>query len=133
MQILTTIREPSTVNTVENRMRSDSPKQLRLHTFFNSSASYRVRIALALKGLAYDHEGVNIRSGIQDAPIYKALTAAGLVPTLEDDDLVVTQSLAIIDHLDSTYALQAKSDLILFSYSDRVAQEKLGFFREQRL
>jgi maleylacetoacetate isomerase len=74
---------------------------LALHGFFNSSASYRVRIALALKGLQYEHLGVNIRSGIQNEASYKALNRAGLVPTLAQGDLHVTQSLAIIDLLDS--------------------------------
>ena len=73
---------------------------LRLHGFFNSSASYRVRIALNLKGLAWSHVGVNIRSGVQNAPDYRALNPAALVPTLEHDGRAWTQSLAIIDHLD---------------------------------
>jgi maleylacetoacetate isomerase len=73
---------------------------LRLHGFFNSSASYRVRIALNLKGLAWSHVGVNIRSGVQNAPDYRALNPAALVPTLEHDGHAWTQSLAIIDHLD---------------------------------
>ena len=73
---------------------------LRLHGFFNSSAAYRVRIALNLKGLAWEHVGVNIRSGVQNAPAYRTLNPTGLVPTLEVGDHRVTQSLAIIDHLD---------------------------------
>ncbi len=73
---------------------------LRLHDFFNSSAAYRVRIALNLKGLAWKHVGVKLRSGEQNQPGYKALNPAGLVPLLEVDDEHVTQSLAIIDHLD---------------------------------
>ena len=74
---------------------------LALHGFFNSSASYRVRIALALKKLPYEHVGVNIRSGVQNEPAYKALNPAGLVPTLQQGDLSITQSLAVIDHLDT--------------------------------
>ena len=73
---------------------------LRLHGFFNSSAAYRVRIALNLKGLAWEHVGVKLRSGEQNQPGYKALNPAGLVPMLEAGDERVTQSLAIIDHLD---------------------------------
>ena len=77
---------------------------LRLHGFFNSSAAYRVRIALNLKGLAWEHVGVKLRSGEQNQAGYKALNPAGLVPTLDvgDDHVTqhVTQSLAIIDHLD---------------------------------
>jgi maleylacetoacetate isomerase len=73
---------------------------LKLYGFFNSSASYRVRIALGLKGLAWEHVGVNIRTGVQSGTDYKALNPAGLVPTLEDGPLRITQSLAIIDHLE---------------------------------
>ncbi len=81
---------------------------LRLHDFFNSSAAYRVRIALNLKGLAWEHVGVKLRSGEQNQPGYKALNPAGLVPMLEAGGehvtqhvtQYVTQSLAIIDHLD---------------------------------
>lgn len=73
---------------------------IRLHGFFNSSASYRVRIALNLKGLAWEHVGVNIRSGVQNAPAYRALNPQALVPTLELGGHRITQSLAIIDHLD---------------------------------
>ena len=77
---------------------------LRLHDFFNSSAAYRVRIALNLKGLAWEHVGVKLRSGEQNQAAYKALNPAGLVPMLEAGDehvtQHVTQSLAIIDHLD---------------------------------
>lgn len=73
---------------------------LRLHNFFNSSASYRVRIALGLKGLAWEHVAVNIRSGVQHDEAYRNINPSGLVPALEDRGRVVTQSLAIIDYLD---------------------------------
>ncbi len=73
---------------------------LRLYGFFNSSASYRVRIALGLKGLAWEHVGVNIRVGEEDAPDYRARNPARLVPTLEHGERRLPQSLAIIDYLD---------------------------------
>ncbi|MES2361489.1 MAG: maleylacetoacetate isomerase [Pseudomonadota bacterium] len=73
---------------------------LKLHGFFNSSASYRVRIALGLKGMAWEHIGVNIRTGVQNDPDYRAVNPAALVPTLQHGNQHVTQSLAIIDHLD---------------------------------
>ena len=76
------------------------PHGLRLHDFFNSSAAYRVRIALNLKGLAWEHVGVKLRNGEQNQAGYKALNPAGLVPMLEAGTDSVTQSLAIIDHLD---------------------------------
>ena len=73
---------------------------MKLYTFFNSSASYRVRIALGLKGLAHEAIGVNLRSGAQRSADFLALNPAGLVPALVDGDTHLSQSLAIIDHLD---------------------------------
>ncbi|MDQ3060097.1 MAG: maleylacetoacetate isomerase [Pseudomonadota bacterium] len=73
---------------------------MQLYTFFNSSASYRVRIALGLKGLTAEHIGVNLRSGAQRGADFLALNPSGLVPTLVDGQTHLSQSLAIIDHLD---------------------------------
>ena len=72
-----------------------------LHDFPLSSASYRVRIALNLKGLAYERRHYALRAGEQRAPDYLAKNPAGLVPALEVDGLVLGQSLAIIDYLDA--------------------------------
>jgi len=76
---------------------------MQLYSFFNSSTSYRVRIALALKGLPYEYAGINLRSGEQAGAAYRALSPAGIVPTLVDGELVLTQSLAIIDYLDQMH------------------------------
>ena len=74
---------------------------MQLHSFFNSSTSYRVRIALALKGLAYDTLPVNIRTGEHRAPDYVAhVSASASVPALVDGDFRLGQSLAIVDYLD---------------------------------
>ena len=73
---------------------------MKLYTFFNSSASYRVRIALALKGMTAEHIGLNIRTGEQHSEDFLALNPAGLVPALVDGPTRLSQSLAIIDHLD---------------------------------
>ena len=76
---------------------------MQLYSFFNSSTSYRVRIALALKGLAYDTLPVNIRVGEHRAADYVAnVNPSALVPALIDDDFKLGQSLAIIDYLDQT-------------------------------
>jgi len=74
-----------------------------LHDYFRSSACYRVRIALRLKGVDYDVHPVDLRAGGQSAAAYKAVNPQGLVPTLEIDSLRLTQSLVIIDYLDRTY------------------------------
>lgn len=74
-----------------------------LHDYFRSSAAYRVRIALNLKGVDYDRRPVNLAEGAQKAASYRALNPQGLVPMLEMDDLRLTQSLAIMVYLDQKF------------------------------
>jgi len=79
---------------------------MKLYTYFRSSAAYRVRIALNLKGLTYDAAPVHLlrNGGEQLSDAYRALNPALLVPTLEDDGNVIGQSLAIIEYLEETHA-----------------------------
>ncbi|MGB8604185.1 maleylacetoacetate isomerase [Bradyrhizobium sp.] len=77
---------------------------MKLHGYFRSSASYRVRIALNLKGLSADHLPHHLRKGEQRDPAYLAINPQGLVPTLQDDrGAILTQSLAIIEWLEETH------------------------------
>jgi maleylpyruvate isomerase len=76
---------------------------MKLHGYFRSSASYRVRIALNLKGLSADHLPHHLRKGEQRDPAYLAINPQGLVPTLQDDRAIITQSLAIIEWLEETH------------------------------
>jgi len=78
---------------------------MKLHTYFRSSAAYRVRIALNLKGLPYETVPVHLTrgGGEQRAPGYRKLNPQALVPVLEDGGLVLTQSLAIIEYLDEVH------------------------------
>ena len=77
---------------------------MKLYDYFRSSAAYRVRIALNLKGVAPEREFVHLRRGVQRGDSYRALNPQGLVPALVlDDGMVVTQSLAILEYLDETH------------------------------
>lgn len=76
---------------------------MRLHGYFRSSASYRVRIALNLKGLSAEHLPHHLRKGEQRDPAYLAINPQGLVPTLQDQGVIITQSLAIIEWLEETH------------------------------
>ena len=76
---------------------------MQLHNYFRSSASYRVRIALALKGLAYDYMPVHLPKNEQFKESYAAVSASRLVPLLKDGDALLTQSLAIVEYLDETH------------------------------
>lgn len=76
---------------------------IKLHDYWRSSASYRVRIALAMKQVDYQRHAVNLIKREQVSPENLAVNPQGLVPTLEIDGLVLGQSLAIIDYLDTRF------------------------------
>jgi len=78
---------------------------IELHNYFRSSASYRVRIALNLKGLPYDYRPVHLNrgGGEQYAPAFRQLNPLAVVPVLKDGDVRLTQSLAIIEYLDELH------------------------------
>lgn len=76
---------------------------MKLYGYFRSSAAFRVRIALNIKGLAYEQVSIHLRKSEQRKPDYLALNPLGLVPALVDDGTLLTQSLAIVEYLDETH------------------------------
>ncbi|WP_298257312.1 maleylacetoacetate isomerase [Bradyrhizobium sp.] len=77
---------------------------MKLHGYFRSSASYRVRIALNLKGLSAEHLSHHLRKGEQRAPDYLAINPQGFVPTLQGEGgAILTQSLAIVEWLNEAH------------------------------
>ena len=76
---------------------------MKLYSYFRSSAAFRVRIALNLKGLAFDTAAVHLRRNDQSKPDYRNVNAQGLVPALEDGGQVLIQSMAILEYLDEVY------------------------------
>ena len=78
---------------------------MKLYTFFRSSASFRVRIALNLKGLSYEQVPIHLRrgGGEQFTARYKQINPQSLLPTLESEDRYLTQSLAIVEYLEEQY------------------------------
>lgn len=89
-----------------------------LHGYWRSGASYRVRIALNLKGLGYDNAAHDLRKGEQKTADYLALNPQGMVPALQDGELIVTQSPAILEWLEETHPQPA---LLPTNANDRAA------------
>lgn len=73
---------------------------MKLFGYFRSSAAYRVRIAMNIKGIEYEREFVHLRKGDNRTPGYLALNPQGVVPTLAVDEAAIGQSLAIMEYLD---------------------------------
>lgn len=78
-----------------------------LHGYWRSGAAYRTRIALALKGIDYEQKGHDLRTGAQKDPAYLALNPQGMVPALEAEGVVLTQSPAILEWLEETHPTPA--------------------------
>ncbi|MBA4803382.1 MAG: maleylacetoacetate isomerase [Brevundimonas sp.] len=74
-----------------------------LHGYWRSGAAYRTRIGLALKGLAWEARGVDLRTGAQRSDAFLALNPQGMVPALEADGMVLTQSPAILEWLEERH------------------------------
>jgi maleylpyruvate isomerase len=89
--------------TLDAGRQSATATPLRLHGYWRSSAAYRVRIGLNLKGLAYEQAPRDLRTGAQRDPDYLALSPQGLVPALETAAVNIVQSLAILEWLEDRF------------------------------
>src|SRR5215831_12718935 len=96
---------------------------MKLYSFFRSSAAFRVRIALNLKGIAYETAAIHLRRNDQSKPDYRAVNPQGLVPTLEDGGRKLIQSLAIIEYLDE---MQPEPPLLPKDPADRARVRALA-------
>lgn len=76
---------------------------MKFYGYWRSSTSYRVRIALNLKGVAYDYVPVNLKEGEHEGVVYRAINPHGTVPLLDTGEAQLTQSMTILDWLDKTY------------------------------
>lgn len=96
-----------------------------LYGYFRSSASYRVRIALNLKGLRYDYAAIHLlrNGGEQFQPRFTTLNPLALVPVLRDQDLTLSQSLTIIEYLEETYP---QVPLLPYARGDRAHVRQLA-------
>ncbi|KAE9446180.1 hypothetical protein C3L33_21921, partial [Rhododendron williamsianum] len=81
----------------------EQQKKLKLYSYFRSSCSHRVRIALKLKGLEYEYKAVNLLKGEHFSPEFTKLNPIGYVPVLVDEDIVVSDSFAILMYLEEKY------------------------------
>jgi maleylacetoacetate isomerase len=94
-----------------------------LHGYYRSSASFRVRIALNLKGIAYQDVPWHLRDGAQFSDAFRAINPGQLIPVLDDDGVLLTQSLAIMEYLDETHPEPA---LLPQSVADRAYVRSLA-------
>ncbi|HEY6516691.1 MAG TPA: maleylacetoacetate isomerase [Steroidobacteraceae bacterium] len=97
---------------------------MKLYTYFRSSAAYRVRIALNLKGIDHELVPVDLRPGAHRQPDYLALNPQGLIPALDDGGAVIGQSLAVIEYLEE---IHPQPPLLPRSPLDRARVRSLAF------
>jgi len=76
---------------------------MKLYTYYRSTAAFRVRIALNLKGVPFETISMHLRNGAHRTPEFLAMNPQGLIPALDDDGVCISQSLAIIEYLEEKY------------------------------
>jgi len=76
---------------------------MKLYTYFRSTAAFRARIALNIKGVPYESISLHLRRGEHKADEYRQINPQGLIPALDDDGVVISQSLAIVEYLEEKF------------------------------
>ena len=76
---------------------------MKLYTYYRSTAAFRVRIALNIKGVPYESISLHLRNGEHQKSGYREVNPQGLIPALDDDGVVISQSLAIIEYLEEKF------------------------------
>jgi len=76
---------------------------MKLYTYYRSTAAFRVRIALNIKGVPYESIALHLRAGQHNTPEYRSVNPQGLIPALDDDGVVISQSLAIVEYLEEKF------------------------------
>lgn len=109
-----------------------SDPKITLHTYFRSSASARVRIAMNIKGLPYDPKYIHLLKNEHTSPEYKAINPLGAVPTItfsqdgsDEEDFRLTQSIAILEYLEEAYPAPEYPSLLPTSPKDRARVRQL--------
>ncbi|MEJ1966282.1 MAG: maleylacetoacetate isomerase [Gammaproteobacteria bacterium] len=80
---------------------------MKLYTYYRSTAAFRVRIALNIKGVPFESISMHLRNSAHRTPEYLALNPQGLIPALDDDGVILSQSMAIIEYLEEKYSAPA--------------------------
>jgi maleylacetoacetate isomerase len=107
------------------RAREEGDPQLTLYSYWRSGCSWRVRMALELKGLPYEYRAINLLKGEDCSEEYRAINPAGLLPTLIDGKNKISESLAILEYLEERYPGRGGISLLPRSFEDRAAVRRI--------
>mmetsp|Transcript_5836 Transcript_5836/g.6295 ORF Transcript_5836/g.6295 Transcript_5836/m.6295 type:complete len:225 (+) Transcript_5836:72-746(+) len=108
------------------RDRTEDDPKLVLYSYWRSSCSWRVRIALELKGLPYEYRAVNLLKGESEHAEYLAVNPSGLLPTLLDGSVKISESLAILEYLEEKFPGRNGSSLLPRRFEDRAIVRRIA-------
>lgn len=107
------------------RTREEGEPHMTLYGYWRSSCSWRVRLALELKQIAYEYKAVNLLKNEEESQEYLAINPAGLLPTLIDGKVRLSESLAILEYLEEKFPGRGGASLLPRSFEDRAAVRSL--------